>query len=62
MGSQTDKKSRICPYCHSPLVHRSRKRSMVERAVSRLLFIEPYRCFHCDRRFFGLSLRQWHTE
>jgi len=40
-----------CPSCGSDNVHRSR-RKWYERPIS-LIGIRPYRCYHCDRRFFS---------
>jgi hypothetical protein len=43
-----------CPQCHGIKFRRSRPRS-VEWVLS-LARVFPYRCYSCNRRFFGLSL------
>ena len=41
-----------CPRCSSHLVHRSRRRGLIERVAHALLQISPYRCDECDHRYF----------
>src|SRR5437879_3244154 len=41
-----------CPRCSSHLVHRSRRRGLVEKMAHALLQISPYRCDECDHRYF----------
>ena len=41
-----------CPYCGSPDIFRSRRRSFGEYCLT-LLSLRPYRCIRCDRRHFG---------
>jgi transposase-like protein len=43
-----------CPHCNSRYVHRSRLR--VYDLVLLLLFLRPYRCEDCDRRFYGFIM------
>src|SRR6267154_3280420 len=39
-----------CPRCSSHLVHRSRRRGLIERVAHALLQISPYRCDECEDR------------
>ena len=43
---------RECPRCESGKVHRSHRRSSLERVLA--LFLLPYRCEFCNFRFFLL--------
>jgi DNA-directed RNA polymerase subunit RPC12/RpoP len=42
-----------CPRCRSRLVHKSRRRGILERVACALLQVLPYRCEECDHRYFG---------
>jgi hypothetical protein len=42
-----------CPRCGSKQVRRSHRRGMIERFISKVLPIAPYRCAGCDHRFTG---------
>jgi predicted RNA-binding Zn-ribbon protein involved in translation (DUF1610 family) len=57
MGFHFAVKSHECPQCGSYLVRRSKKRTLVEYIVCRLLFVRPYRCDDCDIRFFKFGTR-----
>lgn len=53
-----------CPACGGR-VRRSRRNGLVERVFLRVLFIRPYRCLTCDRRFYdklAFPLRQYNTQ
>jgi hypothetical protein len=40
-----------CPSCGSSLVRRSRRRGVVDRLYT-IIGMRPFRCEHCDLRFF----------
>lgn len=42
----------LCPWCQSPQVRRSQRWNFMEQAIFRLLWIKPYRCEACNRRFY----------
>ena len=48
----TTPEHRICPYCGSNDVHRSRKRGPIEHVLT-FTEIRPYRCHYCERRHLG---------
>ena len=48
---------RECPWCGRTDVRRSHRRGLIDRGLSRLLRISPYRCEECDRRFYGREAR-----
>ncbi len=41
-----------CPRCQSEGIRRSRRRGFFERGPLTLVFLKPFRCKHCERRFF----------
>ncbi len=42
-----------CPKCgKDDHIHRSRRRTTLHRLLSTLLLIRPYRCHHCNTRFW----------
>jgi len=45
-----------CPYCGSSEVHVSRWTGLVERCVSYLWGLRPYRCRCCYKRFYRRTL------
>ena len=45
-----------CPECGSGMMHRSRRKGVVEKVLCGVLPIHPYRCNDCDYRFFRLRL------
>jgi transposase-like protein len=49
-------KSSLCPQCASASIRRSRKNGLLERILHSALFISPYRCKSCDKRYFRLRL------
>jgi hypothetical protein len=49
------KQSKFCPYCHSARVHRSRRSTLLEQTLLRVISLYPYRCEDCDLRFFTLG-------
>ena len=40
----------ICPHCGSTLIHRSRRKNVLEKVIS-AAGVRPYRCDECDARF-----------
>jgi hypothetical protein len=44
-----------CPECQSHRIRRSRRRGVLESRILAALFIRPFRCLACDRRFFRWS-------
>jgi hypothetical protein len=44
---------RLCPRCDAQIVHRSRRRGVIEKCLFPLLLILPFRCDQCDFRYFG---------
>lgn len=54
-----------CPACGGHAVRRSRRNGLVERVLLRVVFIRPYRCVTCDKRFYHtlpLLPRQYNTQ
>lgn len=49
-------KCSLCPRCASSVVHRSRRKGLLERTLFAALFVNPYRCESCDERYFRLRL------
>jgi len=43
-----------CPECGGGVMHRSRRRGVLEKVLCGALPIHPYRCNDCDYRFFRL--------
>jgi hypothetical protein len=41
-----------CPRCRGAGIRRSKRRGFVERGPLTLVFLRPFRCKHCERRFF----------
>ena len=41
-----------CPRCLGAGIRRSKRRGFVERGPLTLVFLRPFRCKHCERRFF----------
>jgi predicted Zn-ribbon and HTH transcriptional regulator len=41
-----------CPQCKSEGIRRSKRRGFVERGPLTLAFLRPFRCKHCEHRFF----------
>lgn len=46
-----------CPKCSGRGVHPSKYQSRLERLLT-YLFLHPFRCHHCNERFFELATRQ----
>ena len=46
---------RHCPHCGSAEVFRSHHRGTMERYLLRAVRVRPFRCVHCDARFYRLS-------
>lgn len=44
-----------CPRCHSERIHQSKRKGVFERGLLSMLWLRPFRCERCDRRFFRLS-------
>jgi len=44
-----------CPRCHSERIHQSRRKGIIERGLLTMLWLRPFRCERCNRRFFRLS-------
>jgi transposase-like protein len=49
-------KSSLCPSCASTATHRSKRRGLAEQILHAALFISPYRCNACDKRYFRWRL------
>jgi hypothetical protein len=41
-----------CPRCQSEGIRRSKRKGFVECGPLTLVFLKPFRCKHCERRFF----------
>jgi hypothetical protein len=41
-----------CPSCKSRKLRRTHRIGILERALSKILGLRPYRCKECDDRFF----------
>lgn len=41
-----------CPQCKSEGIRRSKRKGFVERGPLTLFFLRPFRCKHCEHRFF----------
>ena len=41
-----------CPRCKGGGIRRSKRRGSFERGPLTLVFLRPFRCKHCERRFF----------
>lgn len=41
-----------CPRCQAAGIRRSKRRGFIERGPLTLVFLRPFRCKHCERRFF----------
>ncbi len=54
IAALTTPSHRICPFCRSADVHRSRKRGFVDRILG-FTGIRPYRCHFCERRHYGYA-------
>jgi len=46
---------RCCPNCHSRIIHRSTRRSALEKWVLPFILVRPFRCEMCDYRYFGFA-------
>ena len=42
-----------CPVCGQQTIRRSRRRGWLERYLMPVIRMRPYRCEHCDWRFYG---------
>jgi ribosomal protein L37AE/L43A len=42
-----------CPQCSSTKIHRSKRRSILERILLYPIGYRAYRCQNCDNRFFS---------
>jgi hypothetical protein len=49
-------KSSLCPQCASASIRRSRRNGLLERVLHNVLFVSPYRCNACDKRYYRLRL------
>ena len=49
---------RKCPNCSGANVRRSRRRGFVEGYLLRAVFLAPYRCQECDKRFYAPNGRK----
>jgi hypothetical protein len=47
---------RVCPHCHGTHVRRAHRKNLLERVVSLVTGIRPYRCEDCDGRFLQSRL------
>ncbi len=48
----TKSKARPCPRCRKVETRRSQRAGFIETVIFRWLWIKPYRCEHCDKRFY----------
>ena len=55
MSPLSNLKSGNCPWCHTSPVRRSHRRNYVEHLLANIFRIFPYRCKHCDFRFYAFS-------
>ncbi len=46
---------RLCPKCRGHNVHRSRRQGFVERFLLPLTLHRPFRCEHCNTRYYGYA-------
>ena len=53
---------KICPNCKLPKGRKSPIRSSKERLLLSWLRLRPYRCHHCEYRFYRFSLQNGGTE
>jgi len=44
-----------CPECGSKRIHLSRRKGLLEKGILASIFLRPFRCEHCDSRFFRFS-------
>ena len=44
-----------CPECGSKQIHPSRRKGLLEKGILAKVFFRPFRCEHCDSRFFRFS-------
>jgi len=44
--------NRACPRCDGKVIRRSHRIGSLERFLSFLSFVRPYRCLDCDCRFY----------
>jgi hypothetical protein len=49
---------RVCPFCRSADVRRSKRRGFFELYLLRLVLLRPFRCMECDRRHYGLVAKR----
>ncbi len=47
-----------CPYCSSRRVHRSQSQGPIEGLILPLIFIQPFRCMKCWRRYYDFKFRK----
>ena len=48
----TKKQSPVCPQCGNTPTYRSRRNGYLEWFLHFVLFLSPYRCQKCGKRFF----------
>ncbi len=53
---------KICPSCKLPKGRKSQLRGTGERLLFSWLRLRPYRCHHCEQRFYRFSLQNGGTE
>ncbi len=53
---------KICPNCKLPKGRKSQVRSSGEKILSSWLRLCPYRCHHCEHRFYRFSFQNGGTE
>ena len=53
---------KFCPNCKLPKGKKSQIRSRKERLLLSWLRLRPYRCHHCEYRFYRFSLQNGGTE
>ena len=47
-----------CPVCRGSRVSRSRRKHLIEKVISALTGVFPYRCLDCETRFFAKMTHQ----
>jgi transposase-like protein len=59
---QTGEESAHCPSCKSSKLRRTHRTGIVERSLSKIFGLRPYRCKECDERFFRIKTHRHPPE
>jgi DNA-directed RNA polymerase subunit RPC12/RpoP len=54
----TGEQAAHCPRCNSSKLRRTHRIGVLEKTVSKILDLHPYRCKECDDRFFRIRTRR----